>query len=95
VKSPTFTLVEPYPFDRITLNHFDLYRLKDPEELELMGWRDYLRDDSVCVIEWPERAEGVLPEPDLEVNIEIGNGERRVQLLAHSRRGEAALERLQ
>jgi tRNA threonylcarbamoyladenosine biosynthesis protein TsaE len=94
VKSPTFTLVEPYPFDRCTLNHFDFYRLKEAEELEFLGWRDYLREGSVCVVEWPERAEGVLPAPDLEVKIEISNGERRVQLLAHSRAGEAALDSL-
>jgi tRNA threonylcarbamoyladenosine biosynthesis protein TsaE len=94
VKSPTFTLVEPYPFDRFTLNHFDLYRLKSPEELEFMGLRDYLRDGNVCLVEWPERANGVLPVPDLEVNIEFSNGERRVQMLAHSRAGEAALESL-
>jgi tRNA threonylcarbamoyladenosine biosynthesis protein TsaE len=94
VKSPTFTLIESYPFDRFTLNHFDLYRLKGPEELEFMGWRDYLQDGSVCLIEWPERAEGVLPMPDIEVKIEISDGERYVQLLAHSRAGEAALDSL-
>lgn len=94
VKSPTFTLVELYEFDRFKLCHFDFYRLKSPDEIEFIGLRDYLRDGNVCLVEWPERANGVLPAPDLEVNIGISNGERQVQLLAHTRAGEAALERL-
>lgn len=94
VKSPTFTLVEPYAFSGWSLYHFDLYRLKDPQELEFLGWRDYLEGNSVCLVEWPERAETLLPQPDLDVIISPNNGERRVRLTAHTTPGEAWLRAL-
>jgi tRNA threonylcarbamoyladenosine biosynthesis protein TsaE len=92
VKSPTFTLVEPYEFGQLTLHHFDFYRLKEPEEAEFLGLRDALRSGNLCLVEWPERAQGVLPVPDIEVIIEKLDGERRVHLLAHGRAGEKVLE---
>jgi tRNA threonylcarbamoyladenosine biosynthesis protein TsaE len=94
VKSPTFTLVEPYALAGVTVNHFDLYRLKDPEELEFLGPRDYLRKGALCVVEWPERAGAFLPMPDVEVIIQIQDGERLLQLISRSPRGEAALSGL-
>jgi tRNA threonylcarbamoyladenosine biosynthesis protein TsaE len=98
VKSPTFTLVEPYELACGAVYHFDLYRLEDPQELELIGVRDYLSGDNVCIVEWPERAGQVLPSPDLEIMIEPtskdgqqGQQARDVQLQAHTPAGEAVL----
>ena len=76
VKSPTYTLVEPYEVNNRNIFHFDLYRLGDPEELEYMGGRDYWDRNALCLIEWPEKAYGYLPEEDLNLTI-LHDGERR------------------
>lgn len=80
VKSPTYTLIEPYDLSGRRIYHFDLYRLTDPHELENIGMRDYFRPDALCLIEWPERGGFLLPAPDLRITIEHQGEQRRVRL---------------
>ncbi|MFD2189305.1 tRNA (adenosine(37)-N6)-threonylcarbamoyltransferase complex ATPase subunit type 1 TsaE [Pistricoccus aurantiacus] len=98
VKSPTYTLVEPYVLEQagreLRINHFDLYRLGDPEELEFMGARDLLDEQQLCLIEWPSRGTGWLPEPDIHIQLTVCDEGREARLQGMSDDGRAALERL-
>ncbi|EUB87647.1 tRNA (adenosine(37)-N6)-threonylcarbamoyltransferase complex ATPase subunit type 1 TsaE [Pseudomonas sp. TH08] len=89
VKSPTFTLVEPYEIGDVRAFHFDLYRLVDPEELEFLGIRDYFEDDALCLIEWPDKGAGFLPKPDLTITISPQDSGRSLKILSQGSRGEA------
>ncbi len=80
VKSPTYTLVEIYPFSSFNLYHFDLYRFVDPDEWEDSGFREYFNRESVCLVEWPEKGGAILPPPDLEIRLEE-DGEGRLARL--------------
>src|SRR5690606_23728350 len=94
VKSPTFTLVEPYELGERQIYHFDLYRLADPEALEFLGIRDYFSDNSLCLVAWPEKGDGVLRVPDVGVRMRVEGAGRIVQIDGQGPRGQAAGQRL-
>jgi tRNA threonylcarbamoyladenosine biosynthesis protein TsaE len=95
VKSPTYTLVEPYQISlqkqQITLMHFDLYRMISAEEFLEAGFREEFNDKNICIVEWPEKADGILPEPDLHIFLSIAGNGRKVELQALSAKGNECL----
>jgi len=95
VKSPTYTIVEPYDVIAGETFHFDLYRVTDPEELEYMGIRDYFSEKSLCLIEWAEMGVGVLPEADLQVSLRLISQGRHVSFDALTEKGVQILKNLQ
>ncbi len=94
VKSPTYTLIEPYDIDGKKVYHLDLYRLGDPGELEYLGLRELLEEPAAVLIEWPERGSGWLPPADLDVRIAHEAQGRAITIEARSETGEQMLSRL-
>lgn len=95
VKSPTYTIVEPYEaLAGGALYHFDLYRLGDPDELEYLGVRDYLTAGALLLVEWPDRGGALFPAPDLEVALTVLDDGRDACITAHSERAVSVLAHL-
>lgn len=94
VRSPTYALIESYCLADRDIHHCDLYRLRDPEELEDLGLRDLLTSGSVLLLEWPERAGDRLRSPDLSLQLDYSAAGRDVRMTASSAAGEAILARL-
>ncbi|AAV81172.1 tRNA (adenosine(37)-N6)-threonylcarbamoyltransferase complex ATPase subunit type 1 TsaE [Idiomarina loihiensis] len=94
VKSPTYTLVEPYQLQGWRIHHFDLYRLADPEELEYMGIRDYFSEDTLNFIEWPDKGYGWLPGADIEIRIEYAGTGRKLTFSALTEAGQKIIKTL-
>ncbi len=91
VKSPTYTLVERYEIGALLIVHLDLYRVDDPGELEFIGVREHL-GQAVLLVEWPLKAAGELPPPDLELWLSPRDGGREIRMHAHGKRGVALLD---
>lgn len=94
IRSPTYTLLETYEADALTVVHLDLYRLRDPSELEPLGLRDLALPGYLWLIEWPERGAGWLPPPDLEVRLAVGDAGHRIEARGVSGPGSAWLQRI-
>lgn len=96
ITSPTYTLVESYESAAYMIHHFDLYRLDDPSELDLIGFRDYFSDEAFCLVEWPEKGQNILPTPDLVFEMTLKDEmNREVSVNAATKRGEHVLKQLE
>lgn len=95
VKSPTFTLVELYKVSRLYLYHFDFYRFEDPREFGATGFRDYFNRDSVCLVEWPEKAVPGLPAADVSVLLRVEGAGRQVAVFADTEGGRRCVAQLE
>ncbi len=94
VKSPTYALVELYKLSRLDLYHFDFFRFSNPEELIESGLQEAFNETNVCIVEWAERADNLLPPADIDVSLAIGNGARSALLKAHTENGRRCLQKL-
>ncbi len=94
VRSPTYTLVEFYALEGLSVAHFDLYRLADPEELEYIGFRDYLESDTLCLVEWPQRAGSMLRDAGLQIHLFYEQDCRRLEFVANNDWGREIVRKL-
>lgn len=95
IKSPTYSLVESYrTWDDRPAWHLDLYRIADPGELEWLGLDALAEPAAIVLVEWPERGQAALPEPDMEIRLGYSGAGRHARLQAKTARGERALARL-
>jgi len=94
VKSPTYALVEYYSVSSLYLYHFDFYRFEDPGEWETAGLADYFRSDSVCLVEWPERVAGLLPDPDVDIVLSHAADGRDLAMSATTAAGKRCVDEI-
>jgi tRNA threonylcarbamoyladenosine biosynthesis protein TsaE len=94
VRSPTYTLLHLYETGALTLVHLDLYRLRDPGELEHLGLREWARSGCLWLIEWPERAGGLLPAADLTIHLAAGSEAHQADISAETATGADWLQRV-
>lgn len=94
VKSPTYTLVEPYEIANKMFYHFDLYRFNDEEEWEAAGFRDHFNQSAICLVEWPEKAGNLIPHADIEIHLTPDAVGRIINLKSNTEIGTQCLKRL-
>lgn len=94
VRSPTYTLIEPYTVSNLNFYHFDFYRFTDPEEFLDAGLDEYFAGDGVCLVEWPDLAAPLVPPADFEIRLEPEGEGRRASLVALTERGRTCLSRI-
>jgi tRNA threonylcarbamoyladenosine biosynthesis protein TsaE len=94
VKSPTYSLVEVYVISSLYLYHFDFYRFESPEEFLDAGFDEYFNDNAICLVEWPERAQGCLPPPDLRLRLQHAGPGRLLEAVANTPQGVQCLRAL-
>ena len=92
VKSPTYNLVELYKISRLYFYHFDFYRFIDPIEWEEAGFREYFNENSICLVEWPEKAEKLLPIADIQISFTIIETGRKIEIQAGTEVGRQCLK---
>lgn len=94
VKSPTYTLIEPYVVSRLDLYHFDFYRLNSPEEYLDAGLDEYFSGTGVCIVEWPQHAAPYLATSDVRIQLDPAGTGRRASLLGTTERGRTCVSQL-
>ncbi len=94
VKSPTYTIVESYTLINQNVYHFDLYRMENASSLYEIGIEDYLSDQAICLVEWPEHGQAVLPAADIVIHISVLPVGREIEIQAAEKLGQEIMERL-